>query len=283
MDIVRRTLLPGDPGPLVHIKVGDVNSIVRRTFAFKGVEFKAEADGPGSFSGYGSTFGNVDDGGDVIIKGAFSDALDEFKSRGFIAVGHDWFGLPVATVLDAKEDDAGLWVEAEFHSTQAAQDARTTVAERIQRGKFVGLSIGYLVDRENDGEEFREDGTRIIKKIKELAEVSVVTVPMNRQAGIAAVKHSLSFSDDADTALAAVQAFVERAGALAALRVKEGRVLSSANRARLSEISGALLGASGQLDAILADTDPDKSKHVDMTPFKRGVLMRDVDLLLAER
>lgn len=242
-------------------------------------------DGPGTFEGFGSTFGNVDEGGDVILKGAFVDALPDFLERGFVPVSHDWMGLPIATIADAKETDDGLWFSAEFHSTSHAQEARTVMRERMERGKFVGLSIGYLPDYD-DGVEYRDDGVRVLKKIKELAEISFVTVPMNRQAGVSAVKGNLSFADEYDTALAAVEGFVSRARSLADLRVKEGRVLSAANRDRLATIRDSMRDASKQLDTILSDTDKDQEKAdttLSLEAYRRRELLRDTDLLLAHK
>lgn len=256
----------------------------RKTFAIRDFSFKADggAEGFGTFEGYGSTFGNVDEGGDVILKGAFAEAIPAFLERGFVPVGHDWLGLPIATIDAAKEDDEGLFFKASFHSTQAAQDARTVMRERMERGKFVGLSIGYLPDYA-EGVEYREDGVRVLKKIKELAEISFVTVPMNREAGVAAVK-SMTFHDEGDAVLAAVKSLVERAESLAGLRVKEGRTLSSANRGRLSEISGQMRAASEALDAILAETDPDKDKPK-VAPaelYRMRARLHDVALALGE-
>lgn len=255
----------------------------RKIVSLRDVEFKADDDGPGSFSGYGAVFGNVDDGGDVIVEGAFKDALPEFLTRGFVPVSHNWFDLPIATIAGAKEDQNGLWFEAEFHSVQAAQDARTVIKERTERGKFVGLSIGYLVDYENDGVEFTDDGVRVIKKIKELAEISVVTVPMNREAGIEAVKAglgSVSFSERAARALADVNALTAHAREHAEMRTKEGRVLSGANRDRLSSIQSGLTEAAGSLGAILDDTDPAKDSEK-LNLLAIGQSMRRVDLVFA--
>jgi HK97 family phage prohead protease len=253
----------------------------RKTFAIKQASFKADGDdGHGTLEGYGAVFNNVDHGGDVILPGAFKDAIPAFLERGFVPVGHDWMGLPVATIADAKEDDSGLWFSAEFHTTQSAQDARTVVKERIDRGKFVGLSIGFLPDYD-DGVEFRDDGVRVLKRIKELAEVSIVTVPMNREAGVASVK-SLTFTDEADTALAAVKSLIERAESLADLRVKEGRTLSAANRTRLSGISEQMREAATALDTILTETDPnkDQSKGGDAEFYRMLARARGIDLLL---
>lgn len=258
----------------------------RKVFAIKDYAFKAEDDGPGTFEGLGAAFHNVDHGGDVILPGAFKDAISEFLYRGFVPVGHDWMALPVGTIEEAKETDDGLYFKALYHTTQAAQDARTVVKERMERGKFVGLSIGFLPDYE-EGVEFRDDGVRVISKVKELAEISIVTVPMNREAGVAAAKAgpgAVPFTDRAAGVLADVQDFAQHAEAHAAMRgeFKEGRVLSAANRTRLSEISSGLTAAAKALDAILTDTDPDRQKQIAAEYNRRRLLIHDIDLLVAD-
>lgn len=254
----------------------------RKVFAIKDYAFKAEDDGPGTFEGLGAAFHNVDHGGDVILPGAFKDAISEFLYRGFVPVGHDWMALPVGTIEEAKETDDGLYFKALYHTTQAAQDARTVVKERMERGKFVGLSIGFLPDYE-EGVEFRDDGVRVIKRVKELAEISIVTVPMNREAGVASAK-SMTFNDEADTALAAVKGLIERTRSLADLRVKEGRTLSAANRTRLSGISDQMREAAKALDVILAETDPEreKSKLTQVEMYRLRARLHEATLLLAD-
>lgn len=257
----------------------------RKTFAITGYQFKAADSGPGEFSGYGATFGNVDEGGDVILKGAFSDAIPSFLERGFVPVGHDWMGLPIATIADAKEDDSGLFFKAAFHSTTAAQDARTVMMERMDRGKFVGLSIGFLPDYDS-GIEYRDDGVRLIKKIKELAEISFVTVPMNRLAGVTTAKGGLGsdlpYADFADLVAGQVSQLAERTRERIDFRRKEGRVLSQSNRNRLASIGEAMRLAAKDLDSILSETDPNagKSQTVDLLRYRAR--LHDIDLMLAE-
>jgi len=74
----------------------------------------------------------------------------------------------------------------------------------------------------------------------------------------------LSYADNAVRVLSDMKAWVERTDELAALRArtrgKAGRVLSAANRDRISKVVTALRDASGyisELEAMLADTDPD--------------------------
>lgn len=145
-------------------------------------DFKMTDEGPGSFSGYASTHGTKDLADEIVCKGAFNKHLEKFLAEGFGAVGHDWNGLPVATPRTAHEDAKGLFTEFDFHSTEEAQKARTYVRERLERGKSVGLSIGYTV---KDSERTKD--ALLLKEI-ELFEVSIVTVPCNPQANATGVK-----------------------------------------------------------------------------------------------
>lgn len=196
----------------------------------------------GGFSGYVSVFGNEDSHGDIIEPGAFKDGLADFIRDGFAPVGHDWSGLPVATIAEAFEDEHGLFMRCEFHSTAAAQDARTVVRERLARGKTVGLSVGYevleyAIIKSDDPSEWRYK--RRLLKIK-LYEGSIVTVPANALAGVTDAKSGLSLDDHCGAALAAVEQVVVRLGSLADLRRKDGRSLSAANQARLETLAARL-------------------------------------------
>jgi HK97 family phage prohead protease len=145
-------------------------------------EYKVLADGSGTFEGYASVFGGVDSYGDTIDPGAYADTIPEFLHNGFLAWGHDWHD-PIATPLSAYEDGKGLYITAQFHSHADAQRARVIAAERLERGKSMGLSIGYealewemrKVDTavRNEWGELT-DKVRALKKIK-LFEVSLVT------------------------------------------------------------------------------------------------------------
>src|SRR5690349_3548348 len=124
-------------------------------------QFKMSEDGSGSLKGYASTFANWDSVKERPVKGAFTPHLADFLKDGFIAVGHDWSALPIATPTEAHEDDIGLYLDTSFHSTPMAQAARTVASERIARGKSVKLSIGYEVLQD----EYTSEG-RLLKEIK---------------------------------------------------------------------------------------------------------------------
>lgn len=203
-------------------------------------------DGSGSFEGYASVFGNFDRVNEAVVSNAFKN-LEDFIASGFGAVGHDWSGLPIFTIAEAKQDDVGLWIKADFHSTKAAQDTRTVIQERLARGKSVGLSIGYEV---NDSEYVPEG--RLLKALT-LFEVSVVTIPANPLAGVNTAKdYSLtnkSLDEHSALMLANAKDYVKRLSELHALRLKDGRGLSESRRNELAAIKQVI-------DDALAATTP---------------------------
>lgn len=155
-------------------------------------EFKMEDSGNGSFSGYASTFDNYDSVKEAVVKGAFLDTLEQFKTNGFIALNHDWNGEAIAFVKNAYEDDKGLFVECEFHGTAKAQDVRKIMQERAAAGKSNRMSIGYRVEKATQTKEGKQ-----LNKIK-LYEASIVNVPANELATIGNVK---SDNGEGDAAL----------------------------------------------------------------------------------
>jgi HK97 family phage prohead protease len=156
-------------------------------------EFKMEDTGNGSFSGYASTFGNYDSVKEAVVKGAFADTLEQFKANGFIALNHDWNGEAIAFVKNAFEDDKGLFVECEFHSTTKAQEIRKIMQERAAAGKSNRMSIGYRVVKSTTTAQGKQ-----LDQIR-LYEASIVNVPANELASITSVKGDNGEGDDDDT------------------------------------------------------------------------------------
>lgn len=213
-------------------------------------EFKADDAGNGGFEGYASVFGVRDDGGDVVMPGAFAETIPDFTTRGFIGLGHDWSGLPIGYVKDAYEDTRGLYITTEYHSTATAQEARRVAQERIAAGKGVYLSIGYSVSP--DGSEYSADGsTRMLKSLK-LYEVSQVNIPMLKVAELTGVKAA----EQGESAISMAREFAERLRAIDALRKKEGRTLSEQNRKKLADLLEQLQGVSAVIDDLLKATEP---------------------------
>jgi HK97 family phage prohead protease len=171
---------------------------------------KTVDEGPGTIEGYRAVF-SVDKGGDLIVKGAFRGTIDEYLSSGFTAESHSWtFSNAVGFPVVAREDDHGLFVVSQFHSTPDAQNVRTKAKERMAAGKQVGFSFGYsvgesdFIDSQNYERELpkyvkpaeltynlnmarRFPRIRLLKKLS-MIEDSLVTVPMNSQAASTGVK-----------------------------------------------------------------------------------------------
>ena len=143
----------------------------------------APGDGPGILEGYAAVFGNVDRANEVIEPGAFAKSIEEFKSSGFLCNGHNW-KEELGTIVDAKEDERGLYVVAEFFSTPDAQQVRSRLAEKQSRGRKQGMSIGYHVKSAE-----KRNGVRYLSEI-DVMEASVVTVPANPKAQVSAIKES---------------------------------------------------------------------------------------------
>lgn len=172
---------------------------------------KVVDEGPGFIEGNRAIFGEIDEGGDIIIKGFFKDSIDEYLRLGFSAHSHDWdFDKAIGFPVDAKETDEGFFVKSQFHSTSDAQDVRTKAKERMEAGKQVGFSFGYKVTDKTviESKDFKDqlplyikadrlqanllkaqkfDRIRILKK-GEVIEDSIVTSPMNKMAAATAVK-----------------------------------------------------------------------------------------------
>jgi HK97 family phage prohead protease len=201
--------------------------------------------GPGSFMGYASRWDERDSYGDIVVRGAYTDTLPQFIARGFIAWGHDWT-TPVATIREAGEDDQGLLLTADFHSDDVSQRARQITMERLARGKFMGLSIGYTTQ----ADEQTEAG-RLLKKV-ELFETSLVTVPALASAGVTSAKSDEPLPDPLDVVESAAAAI-----SCCLVDLKAGQPqLSTTRRERLTALRAALHDLGAELDALLAETAP---------------------------
>lgn len=148
------------------------------------IEWKAEDADKRILTGYASTFGNVDLGGDVVMPGAFTKTIDNIKANG-IPLLADHMAMTssvLGTIYDAREDTKGLVIKARVSEAPSAEDT----AIKLREGHLSKLSIGY--ETMDDAYEER-DGlkVRLLKELK-LWETSVVVFPMNPQAVIGGMK-----------------------------------------------------------------------------------------------
>lgn len=150
------------------------------------VPLEVKALESGQFEGYGSTFGNVDLGGDVVMKGAFKESLEQYRKEGQWPQMF-WMHRPdqiPGRWLDMSEDAKGLKTKGELLPTTIGNDVQILMRAKAVRA----LSIGFSIDSQDDY-EFR-DGVRMLHRIN-LWEVSPVSMPMNPKAKISAVKARL--------------------------------------------------------------------------------------------
>lgn len=148
------------------------------------IEFKlADGDTDGVVEGYGSVFGLLDRGGDIVMPGAFKASLADWRKRKALPPmlwQHDpW--QPVGVWEEAAEDEKGLRLKGRL-----ALDVPQAAAARalIKIGAVKGLSIGY---RCQDHEIDRNTGARRLKKV-DLWEISLVTFAMLPEAQISGIK-----------------------------------------------------------------------------------------------
>ena len=201
-------------------------------------------DGAGYLEGYGAVKHNIDSYKDVLMDGAFDD-LQTLIDEGFMGEAHAW-DKAVGMVMEAKEDANGLWVKMDYHSTQDAQDLRTKVAERIAKGKKVGLSIGYYTKESEEG-EYKGERVRFLKKIQ-VFEVSVVLMPANDQATVLAAKgHSEPRAKQFQDLTAQVQDYVQRLREIKEAGANDERLAKF--RDELSAVAALCLEAIDDLEA----------------------------------
>lgn len=139
----------------------------------------------GEFTGYASTFGEIDLGGDVIEKGAFKKTLRE--SRGKIPVlDHHDPSRQIGWNVEAREDERGLLVRGLLDlNVRAARERHSLMKMAVRVGGRTGLSIGFRAIKEAPDQH--DPAIRRLREIQ-LFEYSVVTFPMNPEAGVTAIK-----------------------------------------------------------------------------------------------
>ena len=150
------------------------------------VQLKLEGDDT-TFTGYASTFGNVDAGGDTILKGAYKETL---KLHGLpkMFFNHDAYAVPIGKWVKATEDDYGLLLVGEFTPGNAQAEQ---VRAALKHGTVDSLSIGYSL---KPGDFQETPAGRTIKRVARLPETSIVTFPMDGRAKVDL--SSVKFADE---------------------------------------------------------------------------------------
>lgn len=134
----------------------------------------------GVFEGYASVFGVVDQGLDVVERGAFAKSLGSRKVK--MLWQHDP-SQPIGTWENISEDDHGLFVRGRLIAD--VEKGREAMA-LLKAGAIDSMSIGY---RTMEAEASTANG-RGVRKLTEidLFEISLVTFPMLPDAKVTDVK-----------------------------------------------------------------------------------------------
>lgn len=155
----------------------------------KQIAFKADqvAD-DGTFSGYGSVFGNVDSYREIVAPGAFKASLATIKESGdpLPVLWQHRPDSPIGGYTDLAEDDRGLKVSGFLlkDDVALAREAYALMKKRVVKG----LSIGYYVRADSYDEK---TSIRTLTEL-DLREISVVTFPANEQAQVDNVKTAVA-------------------------------------------------------------------------------------------
>lgn len=150
----------------------------------KSVELELKELKDNGFTGYGSVFNTKDQGGDIVVAGAFSKSLKKWQENGrqVPVLWQHKTDEPIGSWADLSEDDHGLLGEAQLW-TDDAPYAR--IAHKGMKTKTItGLSIGYRIKRE---EYDKKSGANRLLEL-DLVEISVVTNPMHDDARVSDVK-----------------------------------------------------------------------------------------------
>lgn len=177
--------------------------LLRTCGTLKMVE-NAKADKePGTFSGYGSVFNNLNSYNEQIAPGAFSDSLKQWKQKGnlpkmllqhgsgggFFGGGNAEDGIPIGVYTEMYEDDKGLFVAGKLFAlnTQKGQ----YIHEGLLSGALDGLSVGFAPEKFEINRNAKDgEPDRIHTKV-DLWECSVVTFPADGKASITQVLSAL--------------------------------------------------------------------------------------------
>lgn len=139
----------------------------------------------GVFEGYASTFDVIDQGGDIVVKGAYQRTLQDRGAKGIKLLNEHCPSEPIGIWEELHEDDVGLFARGRL-LIDVVPKARERY-ELMKAGVVDGLSIGYrVITSARDTSQ----GARLLQEV-DLREISVVTFPMNETSLITSVKGEL--------------------------------------------------------------------------------------------
>lgn len=218
----------------------------------------AQSGDQGQFVALVSVFGNKDSVGDVVMPGAFTDTLAQWKASGNpipVIWSHDWADpfSHIGYALDAQETDAGLQItgQLDMDNAKAEQVFRLLKSGRVTQFSFAyDVEEGAWVESTSDGQA---ESHYELRKLK-LHEVGPTLVGANQETELLAVKAAAIATGLKEGRVLASKHVTKLKDAHAAL----GEVIAAAEQTSSSEDEkGAPSGASAKQDASRPETDPD--------------------------
>lgn len=149
------------------------------------IEVKADGD-KGSFTGVLSTYGNVDQAGDVCLKGCFTKDVATYGTKRPLLWQHDAH-QPIGS-FEIVDTEQALVIAGKYNlDVEKGREAYALT----RAGDIGGLSIGYRTEQA----DYDAEGHRLLKEVT-LYEGSVVTFPCNREAVLTAVKEREDMAEE---------------------------------------------------------------------------------------
>ena len=128
----------------------------------------------GVISGYASVFNIVDECGDIILDTAYDDILNNIIMPKMF-YNHNSNTIPIGVWQSLSKDSKGIRVVGTLNlELEKSRD----IYSAIKQGAIDGLSVCIEVS----DYELAEDGTRIIKSIANIPEISICVYPANLEA-----------------------------------------------------------------------------------------------------
>lgn len=154
-----------------------------KTLAFEQAEIKFAGGGTqGVFEGYASVFSVTDSDGDIILPGAFSNALKSQTRQVGMFFNHRRGEIPVGKWLHLEEDSKGLIARGELTPGNPQSEA---LKAAMQHGTVGGMSVGFSATKD----DFDLIATGMaFKSMQRLSEISICTYPANELATVASMK-----------------------------------------------------------------------------------------------
>lgn len=175
-----------------------------KSFAVTDLKAIKNGDVPGTFEAIVAVFGNVDRGGDRMVKGAFKRTLEE---RGLppIVWSHNWDVPPIGVVSEAAENNEGLRIKGRLfvgEDEDHPMARQVWTAMKAQDGNGAAPLREFSFGFETRGSAMVEEDDEEIRELRdvELFEVGPTLVGMNPETRLVGVKALREYADQLERA-----------------------------------------------------------------------------------